>query len=340
MLALHQHFAIALFALGLNGCNRSGREEQEVPTERQVPVRNPAVAAERSPPKEESGAAVVCDEPHQDAVRKELQDMCIWSGHLAAVDVPMSPWGGPPSVRTVDVQIAVARDEIRILPVGSGRWMIGEGNPLGEQTAIGLSDLAAALSTVPRRTNKDGDVQPPIWSLHIASDVPSSVVADVLRTLADANMLGGQIVLRNAEGPAPVRDPVLHAKLAVTRAEQAPGQRVEWAKRELARFAGPCLSFDDAIEAANSVEPSQSCWALVTGVAVALGDCGCEREAEVLTVMYTTVFGMEAPENRVAPVRATISPGAAPRRGKTWGSIVAQLEKKEDMLSLWVSGEE
>lgn len=335
---IRRHPRLVLALLALTVCNRPSREAQEVPAQEQPAVESPVAVAV---PVAEVGPAPVCDEEHRDAVRKELQDMCLWSAHLAVVDVPMSPWGGTPHGGSSDVRIAVDRDQIRVLPGGSGQWMIGEGPPLAEQVPITLSDLAGTLAAIPsHRTNKEGELQPLVWSLQIASDVSSTVVADVLRILSNAKMLNGQLELRTSEGPAAVRDPILHAKLDASREKLVPEQRIGWAKQELERFAGPCLSFDDAIEAANLVDPSQSCWALSTGLANTISDCGCGREAEVLTVMYSVVFGAEPPKNRATPVRTRISPDATPRRGKTWGSIVAGLEKKEDALSLWVSGKE
>lgn len=288
----------------------------------------------------EGKAAVVCDEAHLDAVLHELQDMCVWSGNVNVVDVPMSPWGGSPPGYHADVLIAVERDQIRLLPSGHGKRVIGGGNPLGQQAPIEISDFATALAGAPlNRTNEDGERELR-WSLQIAGDVPSTVVGEVLRTLSDAKMPNGHIVLQNPEGPAAVRDPILHANLEPARAKVAPEQRIGWAMQELERFAGPCLSFKDAFEAATSVDPGQACWALATGLGIAISDCRCEREAEIITVMYTTVFGAEPPKNRSTSIRARISPDATPRHGKTWGSIVAGIEKKEDLLSLWVSGDD
>lgn len=328
----HQRLALALLTLTVMACNRSSREVQEVPGPAEAVVESPVATAE-------VGVDPACDEEHRDAVREELQDMCAWTVCVPTVEVPMSRWGGAPCGSFTDVVITVSQDQIWVHYRADDQRSIGERDSPYEQAPSTIGDLAATLAAIPR-DQADGEDQAFIWGLQIASDVPTAVVAEVMTTLINAKMPDGRLHLGISERPAAVRDPTLHATINPSYARTAPGMRIAWAKQELERLAGPCPAFENAFEAAWSVAPSQTCTALTTGLALAIDDCGCAREAEIVTVMHTLAFGEKPPARHYTAVPARIDPNATPRRGKTWGSIVAGLEKKEDALSLWVAGED
>lgn len=330
MLMRPHYLSLALVAVGLAACGRSNRESQETPGH-EAPVAEAPVVAEARP-------APVCDEAHLDAVRNELQDMCGWSYRAPEIDVPMSPWGGGLLTTPADVLIAVTLEEIRVVQLADLDRPIGE-TFLDQYPPIPMSDLPRTLAATSRglpAKDQDRSLPPLRWKLQIARDVPATAVAELLQTLLDAKMPTGVIELETSEGPAAVRDPILHAKLSASWEKVAPDARIAWAKQQLEPFAGACLNFEDTFDATSKVSSGQVCTALSTGLFVTLLDCGCEREAEILTVMYTVVFGTAPPARRSTTMMARISPDAKPRPGATWGSIVAGFEKDEE-IALWIA---
>ena len=270
----------------------------------------------------------VCDAAYGKKIQAEVMTWCPLSEQVLSVDVPAAPWPSKPA------PLSRALLPLELTTAGA---VLGWGPPgpiSGVATRIAEFQRGQATAVAHGAEPQGG------WGLKIAKDVSRADVAALMQALVDAGQTRVELSLATpfeGEPPQP-RDPALLAELGGRINGRDIGTRTMQMAKEMAERMPPCPELQESFNSAATVPPDERCALLAEGFGGGLTKCDCQKEDEILTVLFGLTVGLEAPTQLSTTAAATLDPSATSRPGATWAEIVAGLDQAA-LANLWVAPE-
>ncbi|MEM7155799.1 MAG: hypothetical protein AAF799_23310 [Myxococcota bacterium] len=269
-----------------------------------------------------------CDAAYGKTLEAEMQAWCPLNEKVLTIDVPDAPWPSEPA--------ALSRTLLPLEMTKAG-VVVGWGPP---GPVSGVATRMAEFSRGQSAAVAHGAEPQAGWGLRIAGDVARADVAVLMQALVDAKQPKVELALATpmtGEPPKP-RDAALLTELGGRITAKDVGTRTMVLAKEMAGRMPPCPELQESFNSAATVPPEKRCGMLAQGFANGLVQCGCQKEDEVLTLLFGLTLGLEPPTRLGTVAEATLDPAGPSRAGATWAEIVAGLDQAA-LANLWVAPE-
>jgi hypothetical protein len=205
---------------------------------------------------------------------------------------------------------------------------------LTDPEGTGTVSIAQWLADPPRRIPEPGEMV-----FAIAADVPATTVAELQRGLAAAGRKEVRYLVHIGD-PRPIPRP-RDAKMLTSMRDALPSnsnERVVFVAKAVQGYGETCPPVAGVFPKLVQVGPGDRCAKLAELASKAIGECGCAKLDEIMTLLYALTIGFDVPPGRATAVPVAIDPEAPPiaAADTTWGQLAAAQLKSTELHQLWI----